>query len=416
LGDFQPVTGVFHEYRRAGTFFAWSVAPETPNVNEGTAWSPEQEWYVHTSRNGESLRKDDEGHELTLKDTLFQEAFAPAFADCPFAHELINEVVRIVRTKEPEALLQTVGFRGANTLYVLKTGEVALVAGGQFKVGRMGSNDGGTKHSGRKQKDKIRRNSFMPTEMRLTDKAYMCGEIIGPFAAPQDIVTVTELASELFVITTDVLQEFSDNALESMAALTAEQNTLAMNGLEERPAEKLDRVCRDFFQMCDDDHSGSISPMEFSRVMRKQAKKFGPQFKDWFNRPLLIFEQIDEDGDGNNNNKSLMLKIYVATTTETMLFSNPGTIDEEEFVKYATERGDAMMLGLIMGATAHTESSSANNVELAQREATDALVESLRARLTQMEEDMANQLKSMKEEKINLFNVVANACFSEMKD
>jgi hypothetical protein len=94
----------------------------------------------------------------------------------------------------------------------------------------------------------------------------------------------------------------------------------------------------------------------------------------------------------------------------------PGTIDEEEFVKYATERGDAMMLGLIMGATAHTESSSANNVELAQREATDALVESLRARLTQMEEDMANQLKSMKEEKINLFNVVANACFSEMKD
>ena len=390
MGDFQPVTGVFHEYRRAGTFFAWSVAPETPNVNEGTAWSPEQEWYVHTSRNGESLRKDDEGHELTLKDTLFQEAFAPAFADSPFAHELINEVVRIVRTKEPETLLQTVGFRGANTLFVLKTGEVALVAGGQFKVGRMGSNDGSTKHSGRKQKDKIRRNSFMPTEMRLTDKAYMCGEIIGPFAAPQDIVTVTELASELFVITTDVLQEFSDNALESMAALTAEQNTLAMNGLEERPAEKLDRVCREFFQMCDDDHSGSISPMEFSRVMRKQAKKFGPQFKDWFNRPLLIFEQIDEDGDG--------------------------TIDEQEVVKYVTERGDAMMLGLIMGATAHTESSSANNVELAQREATDALVESLRARLTQMEEDMANQLKSMKEEKINLFNVVANACFSEMKD
>ena len=182
----------------------------------------------------------------------------------------------------------------------------------------------------------------------------------------------------------------SDNALESMAALSAQQDTLAMNGLEENPAEKLDRVCRDFFKMCDDDHSGSISPMEFSRVMRKQGKKFGPQFKDWFNRPLLIFEQIDEDGDG--------------------------TIDEEEFVRYATERGDAMMLGLIMGATANTESSSANNVELAQREATDALVESLRGRLTQMEKAMANQLKSMKEEKTKLFNVVANACFSEMKD
>ena len=124
--------------------------------------------------------------------------------------------------------------------------------------------------------------------------------------------------------------------------------------------------------------------------MRKQGKKFGPQFKDWFNRPLLIFEQIDEDGDG--------------------------TIDEEEFVRYATERGDAMMLGLIMGPTANTESSSANNVELAQREATDALVESLRGRLAQMEKAMANQLKSMKEEKTKLFNVVANACFGEMKD
>ena len=35
--------------------------------------------------------------------------------------------------------------------------------------------------------------------------------------------------------------------------------------------------------------------------------------------------------DINNNNKSLMLKIYVATTTETMLFSNL----PQKFKKYA---------------------------------------------------------------------------------
>ena len=298
--------GVFHEYRRTGTFFAWTTEPEyadgvTPNQN--TDWTPPLNWHVFVSSTGESLRKGDE--DFTMKDGLFQEAFEPVFVDHPAAHEVMCEVVRIIQEEDPESRLSTLGFRGANTLHVLKAGEVALVTGGQFKIGRMGAQI--NQIEAKKKKKRNRRMSFMPTEMRLTTKAYMAGESMGPFPIQTEVVTVTELASELFVITQDVMSKFSEDALQSVEELASHVNASDNpNYINENPAEKLDRICREFFRMCDDDSSGEISPIEFNRVMRKQAKKFGPQFKDWFNRPLVIFEQIDEDGSG--------------------------TIDEEEFV------------------------------------------------------------------------------------
>ena len=139
----------------------------------------------------------------------------------------------------------------------------------------------------------------------------MTGESIGPFSKTTEIVTVTELASELFIIDPNIMNFFSEDALNNVEQLALHVNPFdqdAANGIAD-PAQKLNRACREFFKLCDDDGGGSISPLEFARVLRKQAKKFGPQMKDWFSRPLVIFEQIDEDGSGE--------------------------IDEEEFVECA---------------------------------------------------------------------------------
>ena len=215
----------------------------------------------------------------------------------------MTEVIRIMHENNPLEMLRTLAFRGANTLHMLQPGEVALVASGQFKLGRMGGGAGREsmsisefeqKNKTKKKGRKSRRMSFMPTEeLRLTEKSFMSGETIGPFSMPKEIVTVTDLSSEILIITTDLLANFSEEALKCIEQLSKNENSSDSKTANEVPAEKLDRVCREFFRMCDEDNSGEISPMEFTMVMRKQAKKFGPQFKDWFNRPLVIFEQID---------------------------------------------------------------------------------------------------------------------------
>ena len=314
LEDFQLVPGVFHEYKRTGTYFAWGeeqqLGEDEVPANQGTNWRPSPKWKVFNSCTGVSIRKGDEN--FTMRHTLFQEAFEPVFVDNPAAHEVMCEVIRILREKNPQATISTLAFRGANTLHVLKPGEVALVTSGQFKVGRMGAPSSSSSSTGRDgNPKKSRRMSFLPTETRLTTKAYMTGESIGPFSQTTEIVTVTELASELFIIDPNIMNFFSEDALNNVEQLALHVNPLdqdAANGIAD-PAQKLDRACREFFKLCDDDGGGSISPLEFARVLRKQAKKFGPQMKDWFSRPLVIFEQIDEDGSGE--------------------------IDEEEFVECA---------------------------------------------------------------------------------
>jgi len=371
--------------------FAWGTEQQyadgkRPNAN--TIWKAPLNWHCFSSSTGESLRKGDE--DFTLKDNLFQEAFEPVFLEHPAAHEVMCEVIRIQREKNPNAKLHTLSFRGANTLHVLKPNEVALVTGGQFKVGRMGSSESAAEKA-KSNKKKNRRMSFMPTEMRLSSKAYMGGESIGPFSRPTEVVTVTELSSELLIITPDVMSQFSEDTLKSVEELSAHTNPFDRendnDSANEHPSQKLERVCREFFKMCDDDESGHISPIEFSRLMRKQAKKFGPQFKDWFNRPLVIFEQIDDDGSG--------------------------MIDEQEFVDYAMKRGDAMMLGLIYGATSHAEEGSAKNVEVAQRQATDALVESLRAQVHALEGRVEKQRFANMSEKHKSFDDVTRTLLTE---
>ena len=66
---------------------------------------------------------------------------------------------------------------------------------------------------------------------------------------------------------------------------------------------ELEKACRDFFKLCDEDESGTISPLEFSRVLKRHAKMWAiyhPQMKkDLFQKPLAIFDQMDVDGSGD---------------------------------------------------------------------------------------------------------------------
>jgi hypothetical protein len=114
---------------------------------------------------------------------LFQEAFEPAFLDNAAAHEIMTEYLRVLKIDDEDAKLITLPFRGANTIYILNQGDVALVAGGQFKIGRMGISDTDT-GNGRDTR-KQRRLSYLPNEMRVSTKAFMSGEIIGPYASPK---------------------------------------------------------------------------------------------------------------------------------------------------------------------------------------------------------------------------------------
>lgn len=315
-----------------------------------------------------------------MRHSLFSEAFEPVFIEHPDAHIVLMATIDIQKSRDPLAEVRTQSFKGANTLFLLKPGDIALVTAGQFKIGRMGSKPEGGGGQDRKKK---RRGSYMPSENRMSVHAYMTGECLGPSGRPTEIVTITERVCELLVIPASDVAEFSPSTLEALERLTTISHADVLAETAESGAERLDRVCREFFQKCDEDESGSISPLEFSRELRKQGKKFGPQFKDWFSRPLIIFEQIDDDGSG--------------------------TIEEEEFVSYVKEKGDAMLLGLVMGSVAREDTFAAKNAEVAQREATDALVESLRERVMDLENTLRGERDSRLAERTDLFMGVMKA-------
>ena len=73
-----------------------------------------------------------------------------------------------------------------------------------------------------------------------------------------------------------------------------------------------------------------------------------------------------------------------------------------------------MMLGLIMGATAHGDESAAKNVEVAQRQATDALVESLRTQVFNLESRVAKQRLANLEDMNSMFDVVTRTLLTEL--
>lgn len=80
------------------------------------------------------------------------------------------------------------------------------------------------------------------------------------------------------------------------------------------------------------------------------------------------------------------------------------------------KRGDAMMLGLVMGATAHGDESAASSVEIAQRQATDALVENLRTQVVKLERRLQEQTKSFSTESADMFDDVMKACLTEIEN
>ena len=405
MRDFHLVQGTFDEYKRNGTFYAYTLprkgnknrpnSPSEQSVEQKAAlfagnsigWVADFKWILAKSSTGESLRSD--GQATSMRGELFNEAFEPCFLEHPAAHDVMMEYIKIMRRDvDPNWHLQTMAFERANSLLVLKPGEMALITSGQFKVGRMGARDlSGLQATNSKIKKRPRRKSYMPHEMRLNSKAFMSGESIGPNDKTTDVVSMADNSGELFVIPPDVLAKFSSAATKSVNILKAESESEHAEVVES-PAEKLERVCRAFFRKCDGAGGGSISPLEFARELRKQAKKFGPQFKDWFNRPLVIFEQIDEDGSGE--------------------------IEEEEFVSYTVTKGDAMLLGMVMGATSHSSNASAKNVEVAQREATDALVDSLRERVDQLEQQLKHSREAQGQVAGELFEGVLRAALQEL--
>ena len=78
-------------------------------------------------------------------------------------------------------------------------------------------------------------------------------------------------------------------------------------------------------------------------------------------------------------------------------------------MNYVVEKGDAMLLGLVMGSVAREDTFAAKNAEVAQREATDALVESLRERVQDLEDILRSERDSRLAERKNLFMGVMKA-------
>lgn len=382
LKDFIAVPGTFCEYCRSGTMYASSLEADQAygkrHAKEGTEKIQIKEhnssggnlWLVKKSSTGASLRSD--GEDMTLDDKLFREAFEPVFLEYPDAHEIMMETIDLLRIEDPKAELTTIDFGSANTLYVLAPGDIALVTAGQFKIGRMGAK---ANPNDQKRTPKMRRASYMNLHSPINRHAFLLGECIGPSSEPSDVVTLTDNTCELLVIPANIVKQFSGKTLQALNRLSSE--TSSRDNVPESAAERLERICKEFFSKCDNDNSGSISPLEFSRELRKQGKKFGPKFKDWLSRPLLIFEQIDEDGSGS--------------------------IEEQEFLNYVLNKGDAMLLGIIVGSDSRSGTVLAKNAGLAQREATEALVESLRERLYHLEVLLAEEKHARMEERETTF-------------
>ncbi len=92
-------------------------------------------------------------------------------------------------------------------------------------------------------------------------------------------------------------------------------------------------AARAFFQHCDSDGSGSISPIEFTRELKKQGKQWRminqarpngrARRMSWFDRPLAVYQAIDNDASGE--------------------------IDEAEFVEYATTSRDKRVIEMLLG-------------------------------------------------------------------
>ena len=97
----------------------------------------------------------------------------------------------------------------------------------------------------------------------------------------------------------------------------------------------LGTAARVFFHHCDADGGGSISPLEFTRELKKQGKQWRKLIQarggagghkrglSWFDRPLAVYQAIDDDASGE--------------------------IDEAEFVEYATTAGDERVIEMLLG-------------------------------------------------------------------
>ena len=69
--------------------------------------------------------------------------------------------------------------------------------------------------------------------------------------------------------------------------------------------KRLTHAARTFFRKADQDGGGSISPLEFARCLKKQGKVFvinnkkgHARGKSWFDAPMGLYQQIDDDGSG----------------------------------------------------------------------------------------------------------------------
>ena len=108
--------------------------------------------------------------------------------------------------------------------------------------------------------------------------------------------------------------------------------------------QRLTHAAKAFFQKADQDGGGSISPLEFARCLKKQGKVFAKgnktkkrghaRGKSWFDAPMGLYAQIDDDGSGEidedefvdfvlSDKCNLMLKQLLLGTDESLVLPPP---------------------------------------------------------------------------------------------
>ncbi len=101
--------------------------------------------------------------------------------------------------------------------------------------------------------------------------------------------------------------------------------------------EALEQACREFFSGADKDGGGTISPLEFTKHLKKIGKMAKKAAKNseggeqkghrpgqsWFDQPMSLYQKIDDD--------------------------NSGQIDVDEFIEFVKSEGDTKLRHVLMG-------------------------------------------------------------------
>eukprot|EP00949_MAST-11_sp_MAST-11-sp1_P001843 g1843.t1 len=340
--QYTLVEGSLDEYRQIGTVFAFR--------------GDDNIWVVHDAANPERQHK--------MKDDLFQEAYEPAFLDN--GENRGDTVVRcLVEEEQLKAKVKRLDHGDVVLGPNVAEGCAVVITSGEINV----RDEDGTVHTisigeclgfdallgKEKGKGKGKHVATATCDSMTCECIYVARE---QFERMSDSVRAQALRG---CPTSDVR---AADALLQRRTSNAMHSNFAMESITGH-TKKLKGICKKFFSMCDTSGDGAITAVEFTKMLRSQASKFGPSYKRWAEKPILIFQKIDADSSGE--------------------------IDCEEFTEYVISSGDEMLLALIHGATASRSSAVQKSADAAQRESNHMLVESLRQRIVELEKRVRQQ-------------------------